>query len=88
MAVILPFPQDRNIGKARVVAHRWLQKSGRARESYWSTTVNRMAFVMARIGFDDAEIAKQVDAFQRAVQTEIDFTTDVFTDNRTPPGAA
>lgn len=84
MADLIPFPQDRNIGKARVVAHRWLQKSWRARESYWSTTVNRMAFVMQRIGFDDAEIARQVDAFQRAVQTEIDFTTDVFSTDRTP----
>lgn len=88
MADLIPFPQDRNIGKARHVAERWLQKSGRAREVYWSTTVNRLALVMARIGFDDAEIARETEAFRRAVQTEIDFSTDVFPDNRTPPGAA
>ena len=88
MAEIICFPQDRNIGKARIVAHRWLQKSGRAREAYWSTTIGRMAGVMLRIGFSDDAIARETEAFRRAVQIEIDFTTDVFTDNRTPPGAA
>jgi hypothetical protein len=88
MAEIIPFPQGRNIGKARVVAQRWLQKSGRAREAYWSTTIGRMAGVMLRIGFPDDVIARETEAFRRAVQTEIDFSTDVFPDNRTPPGAA
>ena len=88
MADLIPFPQDRNVGKARHVAHRLLRKSGRERETYWSTTVNRMALVMERIGFDDVEIARQVHAFHRAVQTEIDFSQDILTDNRNPPGAA
>jgi hypothetical protein len=86
MAELVCFPQGRNVGKARHVAERWLAKSSRDRETYWTTVVGRMAGVMLRIGFSDEEVGRQTEAFRRAVQAQIDFATH--SDNRTPPGAA
>jgi len=87
MAEIIPFPQSRNIGKARHVAERWLQKSGRVQESYWTSVIGGMAGVMVRIGFPDDVIARETEAFRRAVQAEID-RRQASLPNRNPPGAA
>lgn len=88
MAQILPFPQDRNVGKARRVARVWLSFRGRQREAYWSNTVGRLAFVLERIGFDEAEVDRQLEAFKLAVQAQIDIPTDDTIDNRNPPPGA
>lgn len=91
MADILCFPLNRAVGRARHVADLWLQKSGRDREVYWSNTVRRMTGVLQRVGLSDDEIAVQIDAFQRAVQVEVDFAHSILshdTNHKPPHGAA
>jgi len=75
MADIYCFPQERNVGKARHVAHVYLRKrTDRDREGYWCMTVSRLAQVMRKCGFSDPEIDRQVTAFRNAVQDEINTT--------------
>ena len=74
MADILCFPQQRNVGKARHVAELYLnRRTTKDRDVYWRTTKNRLAGVLERCGFPEAEIDKQIVAFTGAVQREIDI---------------
>lgn len=72
MADLLMFPQHRNVGKARHVAELYIAKrTEKDRDTYWRLTKDRLAGVMERCGFDDAEIDLQVEAFRSAVQDQI-----------------
>ena len=71
-ALIVPFPQDRNVGKARHVAATFLaRKSEKDREAYWKRTVTSLWRQLARSGFSEAAIDREIDNFREAVQAEI-----------------
>ncbi|WP_404404911.1 DUF6074 family protein [Pelagibacterium halotolerans] len=71
-ALIIPFPQDRNVGKARHVASLILKRrTQKDQESYWRQVCQRMAGSMAKAGLDNEQIEAQLVAFRRAVSNEM-----------------
>lgn len=74
MADLFCFPQDRNIGKARHVAELYLnRRTAKDRDIYWRNIKHRLAGVLERCGFDEAEIDRQIIAFTGAVQDQINI---------------
>lgn len=72
MPKVVPFPQSRNIGKARHVAERWLAKSTkRARQTYWRMIADRYATVMIRVGLSEEEVDRQITDFCLLVEEQI-----------------
>ncbi|HCO55167.1 MAG TPA: hypothetical protein DIT93_09135 [Pelagibacterium sp.] len=85
MADLICFPQERNVGKARHVAVIYLGKdTERGRNSYWKMVVERLAGTMARCGFSEAEIDREIGAFLWAVEQQI----YILTQRNDGPGAA
>lgn len=71
-ALLIPFPQSRNVGKARHVAALLLKRrSAKDQDSYWSTAVGGLHRQLAKSGFDEEAIERQIIAFRSAVQAEI-----------------
>lgn len=71
-ALVIPFPADRNIGKARHVAALILKRrSHKDRDSYWHQVCQRMAGTMAKAGLSGEQIDAQLAAFHRAVGNEL-----------------
>lgn len=71
-ALIIPFPADRNIGKARHVASLIVKRrTQKDQESYWRQVCQRMAGVMAKAGLSDEQIEAQLVAFRGAVSAEM-----------------
>jgi hypothetical protein len=71
-AALIPFPQSRNIGKARRVAWVYLGKeTAKARDSYWRTITDKMTASFRRNGVPEEEIARQLDFFAAAVNAQI-----------------
>ncbi|WP_029042576.1 DUF6074 family protein [Cucumibacter marinus] len=71
-ARVIPFPQDRNVGKARHVASLIRRKSSdKERESYWRQVVQRMAKSMTKAGLNDEQVQTQLVAFRNAVEQQL-----------------
>lgn len=85
-AMVICFPQRRNVGKVRHVAQHLMRRpEGRARETYWNQVCNRMAGTMAKAGIGDDQITHQINAFAEAVSWEMHRLA---CDSRQRPGGA
>lgn len=75
-AIIIAFPQGRNIGRVRHVATKFLaQAEGRPRDAYWRRIINNLVGQLEKAGIDQQEIEHQVADFHYAVQAELDLRT-------------
>lgn len=70
-ATIVPFPQNRNVGKARHVARLMLARRGRHRDAYLKQVRLRFGWALRGAGLTDAEIDRQLAAFVEAVNAEM-----------------
>ncbi|MDX0112602.1 hypothetical protein GOC07_09980 [Sinorhizobium meliloti] len=68
---ILVFPVTRRVGKIRRCAEVLGSKHGKDAESYWRQQVRVVADHLERMGCSEADIKRQIDEFQRAVQAEM-----------------
>src|SRR5687767_6617589 len=68
---VVPFPQNRNVGKARHVAQLTLAREGRAREHYLRQVRLRLGWSLAASGLPAAQVQQQIHAFGQAVATEM-----------------
>jgi hypothetical protein len=72
-ALVIPFPQNRNVGKARRTAQTFLKRRTEAsRDRYWRRTIETLERQLSRAGLNNAEIEGQITAFRSVVQFEID----------------
>lgn len=71
-AAIIAFPQNRNIGKARHVAAKILERDGKAKEAYWRRICTDMASMLGRAGHSDGQVTFQIMGFHDAVCVEMD----------------
>lgn len=70
-ATIVPFPQNRNVGKARHVARLMLARRGRHREAYLRQVRLRFGWSLKSSGLTDAEVDRQFAAFAETVNAEM-----------------
>lgn len=71
-SVVMAFPQNRNVGKARHVAQKLLSKSTqRDRDAYWRRVVSDYVRVMQRIGIPDSAIQREIDGLHALVSWQI-----------------
>ena len=66
-AELRPFPANRLAGRARHVAALLARKGGRAKNTYWRTTLDNMARLFRKSGLSEAEVADQLELFTNAV---------------------
>lgn len=70
-ATIIPFPQDRNLGRVRRVAVKLSERDGKLRESYWTRSCNDLASMLVKAGHSEQQIATQLSAYYSAVCLEL-----------------
>lgn len=68
---LIVFPITKRVGKIRRCAEVLESKHGKDAESYWRQQVRVVADHLERMGCSRAEITRQVDEFQSAVQAEM-----------------
>lgn len=71
---IIPFPASKQIGKARHVASLFMNKTTeRAQQSYWEQIEKGFSQKLHNLGFSEAEIKSELEAFAALVQKEVDI---------------
>jgi len=86
-ATIIPFPQQRNIGRARHVALKLAAREGKSKESYWRRSCADLASMLSKAGLNQQEVELQLSAFRDAVGVELGRIPDD-QQHRQPGGAA
>ena len=66
------FPFAKRVGKVREVADKLRGKTQGQGGAYWSQMIDGQVRTLERIGFSDAEIDAEINAFRAAVQRELD----------------
>ncbi len=86
MADLIAFPQDRNVGKARHVAALWMQRpTQRARDVYWRSITRNLFSRLVANGFTPAQADRQLVAFCKAVQHQVDLIEARTVERSRPP---
>lgn len=70
-ATIIPFPQDRNLGRVRRVALKLTERTGKLQESYWARSCSDLASMLLKAGHTNDQVNAQIDAFHQAVSCEL-----------------
>src|SRR5688500_13982871 len=71
-SVVVAFPMERAVGKARHVAATYQRRTtARSRDRYWLDTCETMATMLRRCGLDEEQVNRQLSAFARAVSSEL-----------------
>ncbi|WP_146260551.1 DUF6074 family protein [Sinorhizobium medicae] len=68
---LIAFPLVHRVGKIRRVAEVYCRKEGNERKGYWNAQINQLADHLARLGYPESEIERQLDAFKEAVRCEL-----------------
>lgn len=87
-AVIVPFPQQRNIGRARHVAQKLRQRDGKSKESYWRRSCADLAAVLSKSGLGSRDVEQQLLSFRDAVGVELGRMPCKQADLKRPGGAS
>lgn len=75
-ATVIPFPQQRNIGRARHVAQKLVAREGKSKQSYWRRSCADLASMLSRAGLNQQDVERQLSAFRDAVGVELGRITD------------
>lgn len=71
VATIIPFPQDRNMGRVRRVALKLTERDGKLKESYWTRSCNDLSSMLLKAGHSQQQVDSQLYAFRDAVGLEL-----------------
>jgi len=87
-AEIIPFPIDHDVYHVRETARVLERRHGEAADRFWKLTCRRLYARLQVQGLAEPTITKEIEAFSRAVQTEMKRAAQALWAHTNPKGAA